>query len=216
MNFTDLNDLILTWVIIYGAPMLAGTLFLGALGIPVPGTLLVVAAGAFVRQGVLDIYITPLLGLIGAVMGDTMSFSMGYFARAWIERRFAHSAAWQKAEALFNRRGGIAIYLTRWLLTPLAIPINLIAGSSGYGGGKFLLYNVSGELTWIILYGGLGYLFGSRWELISDFISNFSGLLVGLAALGAGIYLVLRWLKQPITTTAAVTPLPELNIEMLE
>src|SRR5512136_2661573 len=104
MNFSDLNDLILTWVIIYGSPLLAVTLFLGALGVPVPGTLLVIASGAFVRQGVLDIYTTPLLGLTGAVAGDTLSFGLGYFARAWIERRFAHAAAWQKAGVLFNRR----------------------------------------------------------------------------------------------------------------
>ncbi len=216
MTLTDLNDLILTWVIIYGSPVLAVTLFLGALGLPAPGTLLVIAAGAFVRQGVLDIYTTPLLGLTGVVAGDTLSFGLGYFARAWIERRLAHVAAWQKAGALFNRRGGVAIYLTRWLLTPLAVPVNLIAGGSGYRVGKFLLYNISGELTWLGLYGGLGYAFGSQWELISDFISNFSGLLVGVAALAAGFYLVWRWRKQPAALLTSAATRPELQVEIVK
>jgi len=44
----------------------------------------------------------------------------------------------------------------------------------------------------IVLYGGLGYIFGSQWEAISQFISDFSGLLVGVVALGAGIYFLVR------------------------
>jgi membrane-associated protein len=197
MNLTDLNDLLLSYLIIYGSPMLAGALLLGALGIPVPGTLIVIAAGAFVRQGVLDIYSTPSLGLVGAVAGDTIVYGLGRFARVWIQKRFGQSAVWQKAEAYFRRRGGIAIYLTRWLFTPLAVPTNLIAGSSGYPFWKFLLFDVSGELTWIALYGSLGYAFGSQWELISDFISDFSGLLLGIVILGAGVYFLFRLRKRP-------------------
>ncbi|RMF03761.1 MAG: DedA family protein [Chloroflexi bacterium] len=207
MSLTELNlnDLVLTWVITYGSPMVAAVLLLGALGLPMPGTLLVIAAGAFVRQGVLDLYTTPSLALLGALAGDTVVYGAGRFARGWIQRRFGQSAAWQKSEAYFKKRGGIAIYLTRWLITPLAIPTNLIAGSSGYPFWKFLLFDLSGELTWIVLYGGLGYAFGSQWELISDFISDFSGLILGVVALGAGVYMLFRWQKRPSAERAPVT-----------
>ena len=197
----DLNELVLAWVVIYGSPMMAGVLFAGALGIPLPGTLLVIASGAFVRQGFMDIYTTPLLGLSGAVAGDIIIYGLGRFARGWIQSRFGRSPAWQNAEAYFKRRGGIAIYLTRWLFTPLAIPTNLIAGSSGYRFWKLLLYDLSGEITWILLYGGLGYAFGNQWELISEFISDFSGFLVGILILAAGVYMLFRWRKQPAAET---------------
>lgn len=191
---TDLNltDLFLTGMLTYGPLALGLALLVGALGIPVPGTLFVLAAGAFVRQGVLDLFTASSLGLLGAVLGDSASYAIGYFAKGWVERRFGQSAAWQKARDTFERRGGLAIYLTRFLLTPLALPTNLIAGGSGYSFGRFLAYDVAGEFTWIVLYGGLGYAFGSQWELINQFISDFSGLLVGLAALGAGIYFLIR------------------------
>jgi len=192
MSDLNLQELFLNWIVSYGSPMVGAVLLLGALGVPVPGTLMVIASGAFVRQGILDLVSTPLLGLLGAVSGDMTIYGVGRFANVWIAQRFGQSASWQKAQAFFELRGGIAIYLTRWLLTPFAVPTNLIAGSSGYPFWKLSLFDISGEVTWIVLYGGLGYAFGSQWELISDFISNFTGLIVGVVILGLGLYFAYR------------------------
>ncbi len=192
MSDLNLQELFLNWIVSYGSPMVGAVLLLGALGVPVPGTLMVIASGAFVRQGILDMFSTPILGLLGAVSGDITIYGVGRFANVWIARRFGQTASWQKAHAFFQQRGGVAIYLTRWLLTPFAVPTNLIAGSSGYPFWKLSLFDISGELTWIVLYGGLGYAFGSQWELISDFISNFTGLIVGVFVLGLGLYFAFR------------------------
>lgn len=188
----DISSLALGWVASYGAPMVALILFLGGIGIPLPGTLIVIACGAFIRQNLLDGLTTPIFGYLGTIAGDTILYSLGFFASTWIENRFGSTAAWKSAHSLFDRRGGIAIFLTRWLLTAVAFPITLIAGSSGYKFKKFVLYAFLGELTWVILYGGLGYAFGSQWELISDFISNFSGFILGGIVLAAGIYILFR------------------------
>jgi membrane protein DedA with SNARE-associated domain len=192
LSLADLTDSILSWMIIYGPVLILAILFLGALGAPAPGTFLVLAAGAFVRQGVLDLEWTLLSALAGACLGDAVSFGMGLFARGFIGRRFGAAPVWQKAEAELNRRGGIAIYLTRWLLTPLAVPVNLVAGSTGYPFARFLLFDFAGELTWVLLFGTLGYTFSSQWEAISDFIGNFSGLLVGIVVLAVGVYVLIR------------------------
>jgi len=198
----DLTSLALNWMATYGAPVVAGLLFIGSLGLPLPGTLLVIAAGAFIRQEMLDGVSTPLLGYLGTVAGDVSLYAVGYFASGWIRQRFGQTPAWQTAHALFEQRGGIAIFLTRWLLTAIAFPVTLIAGSSGYRFRKFFLYDALGELIWFSVYGGLGYAFGSQWELISDFISNFSGFLLGALALGAGLYLLVKFRRQPISTAA--------------
>jgi membrane protein DedA with SNARE-associated domain len=66
-----------------------------------------------------------------------------------------------------------------------------------------MTYDVLGEFTWVVLYGGLGYWFGTQWELVSDFISNFGGLLLGLVLLGAGIWLGVRQLRKRTPTTNA-------------
>jgi len=196
MTAVDLSSLVLGWVATYGAPMVAGLLFLGGLGVPLPATLIVIASGAFIRQNLLDVYQTPLLGYLGTIAGDALLFALGHFASGWIELRFGGTAAWKSAHALFERRGGIAIFLTRWLLTAVAFPVTLVAGSSGYHFRKFFAFAMLGELTWVALYGGLGYAFGSQWELISDFISNFSGFAIGALALGLGIYLLVHFSKK--------------------
>jgi membrane protein DedA with SNARE-associated domain len=182
----------LSWIIIYGPMTILAVLFLGALGAPAPGTFLVLATGAFVRQGVLDLEWVLPSALLGVCLGDMASFGIGRFARSFIPDRLAGSSMWQKAEAELAQRGGGAIYLTRWLLTPIAVPVNLVAGSTGYPFRRFLAFDVAGEVTWLLLYGTLGYLFSSQWEAISELISNFSGVLVGVAALGVGVYVLLR------------------------
>jgi len=199
---TDLSSLVLGWMAAYGAPMVAGMLFLGGLGLPFPSTLIVIASGAFMRQNLLDLYSTPVLGYLATIAGDTSLYALGYFASGWIETHFGKTTTWKNAHILFEQRGGIAIFLTRWLLTAVAFPITLIAGSSGYHFRKFFTFVVLGELTWVLLYGGLGYAFGSQWELISDFISNFSGFVLGALVLGVGIYLLVHFGKKSSPKTS--------------
>jgi membrane protein DedA with SNARE-associated domain len=197
MSLGDLNDLLLTLIVTYGALVLALVFMIAAVGLPLPSTLCVVAGGAFIQQGVLEPYSTVALGLLGVVVGDTLSYGMGRLLRHPIQRRYGQSSAWLRAEAYFARRAGIAIYLTRCVLTPIAVPINLVAGSSDYPVRRFVAYDAAGELTWLLCYGLLGYLFGSQWEYVSDLISNASGLLVGLVIAGAGAYALISWQRRP-------------------
>jgi membrane protein DedA with SNARE-associated domain len=184
-----MSDFLLTQIINYGSPFFALFLFLGALGLPVGASVLVIAAGAFSQQGILTWYSTAILGLLGAVLGDAVSFGIGYYAQDWVAARLGKSSVWKNAQRTFDSRAGMAIYLTRFLITALAVPTNLIAGGSGIRFRRFMTYDTFGELTWILLYGGLGYWFGSQWEVVSDFVSNFGWFLLGLTLLVAGIYL---------------------------
>lgn len=196
MSEFTITEFFLTGILNYGAFMLSITLYLGALGIPVPGTLFVSAAGAFAQQGVLPWRTAFLFGFFGVVLGDSTSYAMGRLAKGWAQRRFGQSGAWQNAQTTFDRRGAVAIYLTRCFITPLAIPTNLIAGSSGYIYWRFLIYDMAGEITWLAFFGSLGFIFGSQWEAISQFATDVSGLLAGIALVGLGFYFVFRRHRQ--------------------
>ena len=192
-----ISGFFLTQVINYGAPLFALTLFLGAIGLPVGASLMVIAVGAFSQQGYFEWTTMAILGLIGAVLGDALSFGMGHYGKDWVEKGFGASPTWNNAQSYFNKRAWVAIFLTRFLVTALAIPTNLIAGSSGYKFQRFMLYDVLGETTWIILYGGLGYAFGSQWEVVYDFLGNFGGFVLGAVILGAGIWMARNQFNKP-------------------
>lgn len=192
-----ISGFFLTQIINYGAPLFALTLFLGAVGFPVGASLTVIAVGAFIQQGYFDWGTMALLGLIGAGLGDAISFGMGHYGKGWVENRFGSSPSWIRARAYFDKRAWVAIFLTRFLVTALAIPTNLIAGGSGYKFKRFMLYDIIGETTWIILYGGLGYVFGTQWEAVYEFLGNFGGFVLGAVIIGAGIWVARTQFGKP-------------------
>ena len=191
-----MSNFLLTQVINFGAPLVGLILFLGALGLPVGASVVLIAAGAFSQQGILTWPSTALIGLGGAILGDMLSFGMGHYAKDWTQQRFGRSPAWRNARASFMKSAGPAVFFTRWLVTAVAIPTNLIAGGSGYKFSRFMIYDVTGEMLWILIYGGLGYMFGSQWELVNEFLSSFGGLILGLVLLGFGIQQAIKWQKQ--------------------
>lgn len=189
---TDLSNWVLTTVVSYGAPGFGLILLVAALGVPLPSTMLVLAAGAFVSQGTLDIWQAVGLGLVGSVLGDSGSYLLGRFGGNVVLKRFTQMATWQKAQLTFDQRGFLAVLLTRFLLTPLALPVNLIAGSSKYLFIRFALGSILGQSVWLGVFGGLGYLFAGSWEALSDGISNMAGALVGVVAVGGGMWMLWR------------------------
>ena len=196
-SLTDLSSTLLSWILVYGAIILFASVLLGAMGVPLPCTFLVLAAGAFIRQDALELPSALGWSLVGVVMGDCLSYGIGRVARGPILRRFGKLDAWRSAENNLKERGAVAIYFTRWLVTALAVPTNLVAGSGGYPFRYFLLFGVAGEITWLLLYGSLGYAFSDQWETISDLISNFGGVLLGALILIVGIVLLVRGMIKP-------------------
>jgi membrane-associated protein len=203
---SDITDTLLTTVLAYGAPALGLALLVVALGIPLPATLLLLASGAFVRQGSLDAWVALGLGLLGSVLGDSGSYCLGRCGGVLVLRRIEGRALWRQARATFERRGALAIFLTRFLLTPLALPTNLLAGSSRYAYGRFLALDALGELIWIALYGGLGYAFADQWETVSDLAGNLTGAVIGLLALVTGGALAYRMRRRGRLAAGAASP----------
>lgn len=182
-----LADWLLNNLVTYGAPILVLVSYFGSLGIPFPITLVIMAAGAFTREGILDWRLTILACLTGAALADHSEYILGRLGQRWLKRRFERKAAWQEAMSTFNRQGGWAILLTRFWLTPLAPAINVIAGSR-YPYLRFLAIDLAGELLWVLLYGGLGYLFAAQWRQASQVMGQFTLLSLVTVAAGMALY----------------------------
>lgn len=186
------SELYFTGIAAYGAPALALALFICAAGLPLPGTLFVVSAGALAQQGLLDGAAAAGLGLTGLVLGDSLGYGLGRFAGAWALPRLGGSEVWRRAGGEFQRRGGWFIYLTRFLITPLAVPVNVLAGSNGCSYWRFLRSDAAGELTWLALYGGAGYLAGAQWEAVAGWAEQLGAPLAAVLLAGGVIWCAWR------------------------
>lgn len=162
------------------------------------------AAGAFVRLEVLLLPQTLFWAAMGILLDDSLSYGMGWFASAGLVRRFGLSAVWLCVTDEFARRGGVSIFVTRFLLMPLVIPANWIAGMSRYGFLQFLRFDVIGELLWFGLYGGMGYVVGSQWEVLSALVQDFGGFVAGAALLGIAAGLWVQQIRRKSRATMSV------------
>jgi membrane-associated protein len=110
-----------------------------------------------------------------------------------VERQASRlGATWYKAQERFQKHGGWAVLLTRFLMNSLDVPVNLVAGSSGYSAQRFLTYVIPGRVLWLLVYLGLGYAFGSQWPLVSQALAAYGGYMAAAIGVLAGGYIVAR------------------------
>ena len=168
------SDTLLQHLQTYGPIVLAVVLFLASMGIPFPASIIVIAAGAFARQGRFSWESAFFMTLLGATLGSGGSYLCGSRGVEMMTSRLKRGRAWRKAEEKFHKQAPAAIVLTRFLITPLALPINLIAGVDKYPLGKFLILCTIGQAIWIAIYGGAGYAAGKSWPWVQARIGSYA------------------------------------------
>jgi len=197
----SLSDYLLSTLSIYGLPVLFGVLFIGSAGLPMPSSLLLVAAGSFVGQGEMGLWPVLLLSASGAILGDNAGYALGRLGGRKLARRVSRylggEERFKAAETRLRRREGGGIFLSRWLLTPLGPVINIISGVTGYPWRRFLLYDVLGEALWVILYVLLGKIFSDRVHAVTEVLGNFTWMIVGLFVAVILGWIVFRSFRPP-------------------
>jgi membrane-associated protein len=177
-----MTDLLLLWVSDYGLWVISIATLLSCFALPLPSSLMMMAGGAFAAAGDLVLWQVCLGAFTGAVVGD----QTGY----WAARRFGGDRLWARlrkrdgparlldqAERLLAQRGGWAVYLTRWLFSPLGPYVNLIAGATRMPWRRFTLADLAGEATWVTVYVTLGFAFGTQIEELSETLGSVIGAL---------------------------------------
>jgi membrane protein DedA with SNARE-associated domain len=115
-----------------------------------PGTTLLIAAGALMADGSLPYWPVITGAVVGAVLGDTVSY--------WIGKRYGHALArvWPfsrdpemlpKGIRFFERHGGKSVFIGRFF-GPLRAVIPLAAGVLQMPSGWFWVANVASAIVW--------------------------------------------------------------------
>ncbi len=128
-----------------------------------PGDSLLFAVGTLAARGLMDWKILVPLLLAAGIIGDSVNYSIG----KWIGPKvFRFKSRWffkqehlQKAHAFYEKYGGRAIILARFVpIVRTFAPFVAGIGTMDYR--KFFFFNVTGAILWVGLFLGGGYLFG--------------------------------------------------------
>ena len=148
-----------------GLPALAIIIFLetGALIPVLPGDSLLIVAGLYAGQGSLNIWVLNLVLPLCAILGDATSYAIGkqlgprLFSRP--KSRFFDPAHLKAAHAFYERHGGKAIIIARFMpFVRTFVPV--VAGAAQMPYARFATYNVIGGFAWVLSMTVVGYFLG--------------------------------------------------------
>ena len=137
------------------------------------------------------------------MFGDTIDY---FIARRWGEglltkigfRKFLSSQKFLDLKNKFLKHYFSTIFFSRWLVSGLGAPVNVVAGLLSMKYKKFLVPEVPGQLIYVALYVGLGFFLGSEWQYISGIFENISWALL-LIAIVFIVIIVFESNKKPIS-----------------
>lgn len=190
---------VISLVTTYGAGLLLACAFLSCLLIPIPTSIMMIAAGAFVASE--DLVLWQVYGgaLAGAILGDQVGFHIGKWGGSRIIEKLSKSPARKKvadrATKLVDKHGGIGVFFSTWLFAPLGPYVNFIAGSANLSWVRFTIWDTLGETIWVTVYVSFGYVFASNLTLASQYAGNTLGAIAAFALAGAMLFWIIKSLR---------------------
>jgi membrane-associated protein len=151
-------------LIAYGYPVIALIIFTESAIFPVlPGDSLLVVAGIYAAKGDINLAILSAILIPAAVLGNGVAYFLGKSVGPKLfsnpRSRFFKPAYAQKAHDFYERYGGAAIVIARFVpIVRTFVPV--IAGIAGMPYRRFLVFNVAGGAGWILSMGLGGYFLG--------------------------------------------------------
>ena len=129
-----------------------------------PGDSLLFAAGALSASvNAFDIKLLWPMMIVAAFLGDTANYWIGHFIgpKAFNSKsRFLKKEYLDKAQAFYDKHGGVAIILARFVpIVRTFAPF--VAGIGKMHYGRFLSFNAVGGVAWVTLMLMSGYFFGN-------------------------------------------------------
>jgi membrane-associated protein len=148
------------------AIMLETSLFVGLI---IPGDTVVLVASTGVVD-ILDFFFLLGAVLLGSLLGETIGFFLGRFFGPRIRssklgRRLGEKN-WELADRFVERRGGIAVAISRFLPVLHSL-VPVVAGMTSMRYRVFISWTVAACAVWATTYVSVGYLARSAYEQIA-------------------------------------------------
>lgn len=173
---------ILSYILAYKYGAIFILTAVASFGVPVPGTALVMASGAFVDQGYFDFFPVFFAAWLGNVTGNNIAYWIFRTCRTRLYRTSAVQTIVDSHEfhTLEQSMGAYAlplIFFTRFAGTVGSLT-NIAAGCLKMPYRIFFPVGVLGEMVSVFIYCAAGYIFGSHWGYIVSLFSKLWGGMV--------------------------------------
>ncbi|WP_350346839.1 DedA family protein [Agromyces sp. G08B096] len=141
------------------------------IGLVVPGDTIVLVASTAI-DGPVEYFALVLTVITGALIGESIGFALG----RWFGPRIMHSRLgrrigeehWHRAQRYLDRRGGPAVFISRFLPVLHSL-VPLVVGMSTMSYRRFLAWTAPASVIWAFAYSTVGWLAaGSYRELSRD------------------------------------------------
>ncbi len=169
---------------------------LALVGLLVPGAVLMFALGTLIATGHLSFWPAASWAVLGAIVGDGISYWLGYhyqdrLAKLWPLSQ--HPQLLDKGRHFFDKHGGKSVLFGRFI-GPLRPIVPAIAGMAGMPLPRFFTINIISAIAWAPLYLLPGMAFGLSLTVASEV----AGRLVAAILLLLTSILILLWLGKHI------------------
>lgn len=211
----------LQFLVKHGYIVLFASVLAQQLGLPLPSTPFIVAAGALAHSGQLSFAAVLFVACCAAIMADLVWFEIGrlrgtrvlqFLCRISLEPDYCV----RRTENTFARHGAKTLVVGK-LVPGVSVLATPMAGVYGLARSRFLLFDGLGVLLWIGTFELLGYLFSDQLEDVLAYASRFGGLLFVLLAGGLVAYVGWKYAQRRrflrSLRVARITP-EELKAEM--
>ena len=184
-------DLLRGALVHYGYWAVAAALLLENAGVPLPGeTVLLLASFLAYTERDLQIKWIILVGTLAATVGDNLGYALGHYGGRSVLERYrsifrVSDVALARGEKLFVEYGAMTILFARFVFGVRVIA-GPMAGVLRMPWKKFAVFNLMGAAFWVTVISCVGYIFGSRWNVLMHFMRGFDLALVAAFVLIVG------------------------------
>jgi membrane protein DedA with SNARE-associated domain len=168
-----------------------------AAGLVLPSATALIALGLLANAGAVDV--APALGVaVGAAwLGGTVAYysgrRLGAGARTTRLGRWIGPKRWDRADRLFARFGGRAIFLGQWVVVARTLMPRL-AGMNGVPYARFAAWHTPAAVLWATWLVGASYALGASYDRLANRVGHASGALAVLAGMIVALVLIGRWI----------------------
>jgi membrane protein DedA with SNARE-associated domain len=178
------------------------------IGLVIPGDTIVIVASTAV-DGWVEYFALIIAVIIGALIGESIGFALGRFfgprIRASRLGRRIGEANWSRAENYLDRRGGIAVFISRFLPVLHSV-IPLTVGMSTMSYRKFMAWTIPACVIWTTAYVSVGTFAAGSFRDLLDRLHYAGYIFVGIIAVFLVVAFIVKKLLERSEKRHMATP----------